>query len=167
MECKDRTSLLFSTVTSDAISERCTVKTGNYPKRVKPLNELEAMLEFPNEIIVTQATMMLYKIKTWCGQYVKVNYTISPYGHLRKIIDSKVDSQADLNIEDRGIDTLSAGADDNYFKQITHQVSDKLVSYISEQVKCIESLGQNKTTPIPREESTTIPLVTNTQVLGA
>ena len=71
---------------------------------------------------------------------MEVTCSISTHGHLRRIIDSKVDSQADINIEDKDIYTPSAGAviDVEHFKQITCQVSDKLVSYVSEQVKCIE-----------------------------
>ena len=64
---------------------------------------------------------------------------ISTCGHLRRIIDSKVDSQADLNIEDRKTDTPSAGAaaDINHFEQVEHQASGKLASYVSKQVRCI------------------------------
>ena len=41
--------------------------------------------------------------------------------------------------------------------QLTQQVSEKLVGYVEEQVRCIESMGQGKIPIIPREANTLEP----------
>ena len=70
------------------------VEIGNHHRRVRHLKEFGVVLEFSSEVDVKWTAMELYEIKVWCGQFLEVN------GHLRRIIDLKVHSQAELNIED-------------------------------------------------------------------
>ena len=46
-----------------------------------------------------------------------------------------------------------------------HQVLDRLVNYMPEQVKCIDSLVQGKIPTNPREVDSTPPTVNHTQVV--
>ena len=107
-------------------------------------------MEFPDETVVTKTTMVLCTVDIWYGQIVDINCTMVHYsGVTVKEVKDRVDSQPEINIQRGVIDmppTVAEGSEDKV-EQITRQVSDKLVTYVSKQVHHMETMVQDKINP--------------------